>query len=208
MKMRFVCSVLLALLLCPAMFPHSTRAANAAGTLSPIAGEKPEQFLRRSLDHLLQLAETHRTQDPRALAKTVRPALEKIFNFESLTRKALGQAWRELSADQQRQAVASFSELIIRSYTTRFDPTSKLEIDFSRSAQLGEGKMEVPAMAKHQGNNVSVAYRVEGSSRGWVVYDVIIEGVSLTQNFRAQFDEIRQRGSAAQILRTLEEKIR
>lgn len=205
MMSRLACLALVAVLLTPAA---PAPAANSPTSVAPVAGEKPEQFLRRSLDHLLQLATTNKTQDPRALAKTVRPALEKIFNFESLTKKALGQAWRELNADQQRQAVASFSELIIRTYTTRFDPASKLEIDFSRSAQLAEGKMEVPAVAKHQGNNVSVAYRVESSPRGWVVYDVIIEGVSLTQNFRAQFDEIRQRGSAIQILRTLEEKIK
>jgi phospholipid transport system substrate-binding protein len=206
--MRSVCLVLSTLFLGAALPAHAAPPAAAPGILAPIAGEKPEQFLRRSLDHLLQLAAANKQQDPRTLAKTVRPALEKVFNFESLTRKALGQAWRELSPEQQRQAVASFSELIIRTYTTRFDPTSKLEIDFNRSAQLAEGKMEVPAVAKHQGNNVSVAYRVENSPRGWVVYDVIIEGVSLTQNFRVQFDEIRQRGSAVQILRTLEDKIK
>jgi phospholipid transport system substrate-binding protein len=173
-----------------------------------VHGEKPEEFLRKSLDQLLHLALAHRSSDPRGLARAVRPALERIFNFESLTKKALGLAWRELSPDQQKHAVGLFSELVIRSYTTRFDPGSKLDIDFSRSIQLGDNKMEVPAVARHQGNNVSVAYRVESAPRGWVVYDVIIEGVSLTQNYRAQFDEIRQRGSAVQILRSLEEKLK
>jgi phospholipid transport system substrate-binding protein len=197
---RLVCTVLLATF---ASYALPTQAAPvSAATIS----EKPEHFLRRCLDELLNLASAHRGDDPRALAKTVRPALERIFNFESLTRKALGLAWRELPAEQQKQAVASFSELIIRTYTTRFDPKSRLDIDFNRSVNLGDGKMEVPALAKHQGNNVSVAYRVESSPRGWVVYDVIIEGVSLTQNYRAQFDEIRQRNSAAHILRVLEEK--
>jgi phospholipid transport system substrate-binding protein len=183
-------------------------AAPAANAINAVPSEKPEEFLRRSLDYLLHLAATHPTDDPRALGKTVRPALEKIFNFESLTKKSLGIAWRELSAEQQKQAVALFSELIIRSYTTRFDPHSKLEIDFSRASQLGDGKMEVPATAKHQGNSVRVAYRVDSSPRGWVVYDVIIEGVSLTQNYRAQFDEIRQRNSSTHILRSMEQKLK
>lgn len=183
-------------------------AAPAAPASRSVASEKPEQFLRRSLDQLLHAAVNARNEDPRALAKSVRPILEKAFNFESLTRKALGLAWRELPPDSQKQAVSLFSELIIRSYTTRFDPGSKLEIDFSHSVNLGDGKMEVPALAKHQGNNVSVAYRVEGSARGWMIYDVIIEGVSLTQNYRAQFDEIRQRNSAAGILKSMEEKLK
>ena len=184
------------------------RAAAPSNPVNGVPSEKPEEFLRRSLDQLLHLATAHPTDDPRALAKTVRPAFEKIFNFESLTRKSLGIAWRELSPPQQTQAVTLFSELVIRSYTTRFDPHSKLEVDFTRSSNLGDGKMEVPAIAKHQGNSVSVAYRVESTPRGWVVYDAIIEGVSLTQNYRAQFDEIRQRNSSAHILRAMEEKLK
>jgi phospholipid transport system substrate-binding protein len=73
---------------------------------------------------------------------------------------------------------------------------------------LGDGKKEVPAVARYQGNAVAVAYRVEHASKGWIIYDVVIEGVSLAANYRAQFEEIRQKSGGANLLAAMESKLK
>lgn len=170
--------------------------------------EGPEAMLRRGLDEVMAVAHKIHSKDPVVLAKAVRPTLEHFFNFESLTRRAIGQGWRELSPEQQRRAVSLFSEILIRSYTAKFDPDSPVEMQFSGAADLGEGRREVPANASHQGNTVSVLYRCESTSDGWRVYDVVIEGVSLTNNYRSQFDSIRQKGGPSALINSMEEKLR
>ena len=165
-------------------------------------------FLRSGLDEVLRVANAQKSTDPVTLAKALRPTLEKFFNFEGLTKRAIGMGWRDLSPDQQKKAVTLFSEIVIRSYTGKFDPNSKLDIQFNVPMELGDGKKEVPAVARYQGHAVTVAYRVEQASKGWMIYDVVIEGVSLASNYRAQFEEIRQKGGGANLLAAMESKLK
>ena len=177
-------------------------------TLQAAVNESPETTLNRGLAEVLSLVKGQDNNNPVELARRVRPTLEKFFNFESLTRKALGAGWKDLTPSQQAQSVKLFSEIIIRSYTSRFDPSSQIEIQFSKAQDLGPGRKEVPAAARYQGNVVAVAYRLESSPEGWRVYDVIIEGVSLASNYRAQFDAIRQKGGGNALIHSMEEKLK
>lgn len=192
--------------------PHAIIALVAGAGFTHAAEKKsesnsPEVFLKNGLDEILRVANAQKSTDSVILAKALRPTLEKFFNFEGLTKRAIGLGWRELSPDQQKKAVMLFSEIVIRSYTGKFDPNSKLDIQFNAPLELGDGKKEVPAVARYQGTTVTVAYRVEHASKGWIIYDVVIEGVSLASNYRAQFEEIRQKGGGANLLTAMENKL-
>jgi phospholipid transport system substrate-binding protein len=172
------------------------------------AADSPDVTLKRGLGELLASVKGRNNSDPVELAKRVRPILDRFFNFESLTRRALGPGWKDLNATQQKKATQLFSEIIIRSYTSRFDPSSEVDVQFIRSVDMGSGRQEVPAIARYQGNSVSVAYRVEPGPEGWRVYDVVIEGVSMASNYRSQFDSIRQKGGPDAIIRAMEDKLK
>ena len=183
-------------------------ALHAAAPASAAVSETADATLKRGLAELLGVVKGRNNTNPVELAKRVRPTLEKFFNFESITRKALGQGWKELNPEQQKRAVRLFSEIIIRSYTSRFDPSSEVDVQFSRAADLGNGRQEVPATARFAGSSVAVAYRVEPSPEGWRVYDVVIEGVSLASNYRSQFDSIRQKGGPDALMKSMEDKVK
>jgi phospholipid transport system substrate-binding protein len=181
----------------------------SAWNVSALAeADTPEVTLKRGLAELLGAVKGRNNSNPVELAKRLRPILERFFNFESLTRRALGPGWKELNSEQQKKATQLFSEIIIRSYTSRFDPNSEVDVQFSRSVDMGNGRKEVPAVARYQGNAVSVAYRVEPGPEGWRVYDVVIEGVSMASNYRSQFDSIRQKGGPAAVLHAMEDKLK
>ena len=143
------------------------------------------------------------------LSKKVRPIAEKIFNFESITRKALGQSWKDLSPEQQKQAVALFSEILIRKYVSHFVADNKPQLTFLSPQDLGNGRLEISSTTLSGGNSYSVIYRLETSSTGWRVYDVNIEGVSLVSNYRSQFDSVRQRspGNSEALLQAMKDSL-
>ncbi|MEI6873021.1 MAG: ABC transporter substrate-binding protein [Verrucomicrobiota bacterium] len=173
------------------------------------ATDSPEAVLNKGLAELLRQTKGRNNTDPVELAHRLRPTIERFFNMESLTRKALGVGWKEFSPAQQKQAVDLFSEMMIRSYTSRFDPSSEIDVQFVKSIDLGNGRKEVPATARYQGNSVVVAYRVENNGpEGWRVYDVVVEGVSLASNYRAQFDAIRQKGGPEAVIQSMEAKLK
>jgi phospholipid transport system substrate-binding protein len=183
-------------------------ALSATGGAVVAAVDSPEVTLKRGLGELLASVKGRNNSDPVELAKRLRPILDRFFNFESLTRRALGPGWKDLNPQQQKKSTQLFSEIIIRSYTSRFDPSSEVDVQFIRSVDLGNGRKEVPAVARYQGNSVSVAYRVEPGPEGWRVYDVVIEGVSMASNYRSQFDSIRQKGGPDSVIRAMEDKLK
>ena len=181
----------------------------SAWNVSALAeADTPEGILKRGLAELLGAVKGRNNSNPVELAKRLRPILERFFNFESLTRRALGPGWKDLNPEQHKKATQLFSEIIIRSYTSRFDPNSEVDVQFSRSIDMGNGRKELPAVARYQGNAVSVTYRVEPGPEGWRVYDVVIEGVSMASNYRSQFDSIRQKGGPDAVLRAMEDKLK
>lgn len=167
-----------------------------------------QAFLEQNLRDVLQIAESSKGAAPVELAKKTRPALEKVFDFSTLTKRAIGVGWRELNPQQQKQAIDLFSEILIRSYAARFGWETKIDMQFSPPIEIGNGRCEVPVRTTYAGGQTNVLYRLESAGDRWVVYDVIIEGVSMTANYRAQFDSIRQRGGAQGIITHMQELLK
>lgn len=169
-------------------------AASSLGFGAVQKSHPAKTMLEQGVRDAVQSLEKERPGTPSGiLSKKVRPIGERIFNFESITRKALAQGWRELSPEQQKQAVSLFSEILIRKYAGYFVFDDKPRLTFSDPIELGAGKLEIPSVTHSSGNAFSVLYRLEPFQSSWRIYDVSIEGVSLVANYRAQFESVRQK---------------
>ncbi len=175
---------------------------------SRVRAETPEAVLRRGVDEVMAVVyDSGSSEAP--LSVRVRPVLEKYFDFGGITRRAIGPGWRQLSPAQQKQATELFGEVVLRTYADRFQPKEKPTITYGKVTQLSGKRHEFAQTVGYLGQNYSVAYRMEQqSSGGWLVYDVIIEGVSMVSNYRAQFEAILQRGGPEALLKSLEDTLR
>src|ERR1700692_4584358 len=112
------------------------RVANAAPTDDPLA------MLRSSTDDVLSVAYGgHGTEN---LAPRVRPALEKCFAFDIVTRQAMGPGWRQFSATEQKRVTDLFSELMIRTYSGRVVGTQRPKIVFGSPVAIASDRCEIP----------------------------------------------------------------
>jgi phospholipid transport system substrate-binding protein len=183
--------------------------AIGAGFLScgPLRGvDEPVAVLERGVSEVL--AEVY--DNPGAAqppSKRLRPILERYFDFEGITRRALGPGGRKFTPEQFQRATELFSELVLRTYADRFEPKERPVITHGAKVQLSPTRVELPTMITYAGQNYAVAYRMENKGEAWRIYDVIIEGVSMISNYRAQFDELLQKGGPPQVLRSLEENL-
>jgi phospholipid transport system substrate-binding protein len=174
---------------------------NAAPTDDPLA------MLRSSTDDVLSVAYGgHGTEN---LAARVRPLLEKSFAFDIVTRQAMGPGWRQFSAAEQKRVIELFTELVIRTYSSRVVGTQRPKIAYGTPVELAPDRREIPTRVTTSTSSepISVVYRLVKLPGGWRTYDVLIEGVSFIANYRAQFDGIIQNGGAPAVIRTLESKI-
>jgi phospholipid transport system substrate-binding protein len=103
--------------------------------------------------------------------------------------------------------VVLFTELTMHTYAAKFRPGMQPVIAYQPPVVLAPNRQELPTTITDGDSTAAVAFRFERTTAGWRVYDVVIEGISLVANYRAQFDAIFQKGGAAGVLRALETKL-
>lgn len=189
--MKNTLAVLAVLLLAPVM--HAVGATGDA-----------ENSLQVAVNEVLGV--TRNSQGGRAMADQLQPILARHVCFESMTRRAVGPGWRQFSPQQQAEATALFTKLIIRSYSEKFTPGQQPEIKYLKASSPGAGKVEIPTSTLYKGSRYTITYRMENRGR-WLITDILAEGVSLVANYRAQFGELVKKGGAVAVLDSLKKSV-
>ena len=109
-------------------------------------------------------------------------------------RRALGQHWRKLKPDQRNEFLPLFSDLLERSYISKIETAvteDKPNILYTKETIDKDGYALVQTEVENpQDLNFEVNYRLLKRDANWEVYDIVIEGVSLVNNYRTQFNKI------------------
>lgn len=132
------------------------------------------------------------------------------FNFERMTRLAMGRNWRQANADQQKVLIEEFRSLLVRTYTAAFTQYRNETVEY-RKPRMGPGDTDVVVQSfihRPAGQPVGVDYSMEKTAEGWKVYNVKIEGVSLVENYRNTFNAEIQKSGVDGLIRTLSERNR
>lgn len=172
--------------------------------LRTASGADAEATLREGIDEVQAVAE--RSRGGREMAEELQPILVKRICFESMTRRAVGPGWKQFNSAQQLEATALFTKLIIRSYCNKFTPGEKAVVDYRKPLPLAAGKIELPTVIAYKGSRYNIVYRMENLGE-WLVTDILVEGVSLVANYRAQFDELFKKGGAPAVLGSLKQSV-
>ena len=137
--------------------------------------------------------------------------LTEAFSFNIIIQQALGRNWKKLDDKQKEQVTLLVTDLVIRTYTRELNNGPKPTMKFGKAKALTESKskIEIASKVSLNGTEVNLSYRLANiKDRGWQVYDVLVEGVSMVSNYRKQFDEHFQRKSAADLIDLLKNKLK
>ena len=137
--------------------------------------------------------------------------LNEDFSFDIIIQRALGRNWKKLDDKQKEQVTLLVTDLVLRTYTRELNNGPKPTMKFGKAKALTESKskIEIASKVSLNGTEVNLSYRLANiKDRGWQVYDVLVEGVSMVSNYRKQFDEHFQRKSAADLIDLLKNKLK
>ena len=163
-----------------------------------------ESALREGMNQVLAVTED--SKGGRPMADQLQSVLEKRICFESMTRRAIGPGWRQFTPAQQAEATKLFTKLILRSYSSKFTPGQRPEVNYLKATSPAPGRIEIPTTMLYKGSRYSIVYRMENRGR-WLVTDILAEGVSLVANYRAQFDGLYKKGGATAVLDSLRQSV-
>lgn len=166
--------------------------------------DEAEKKLKSWVDEVVTVAD--RAPNTKSLRQSISPILERCINFDFMTRRAVGPAWRQLAPGQQKEVIRLFTTLIIRTYTAKFTPGEHAVITFKQSTSPAPGRIEIPTTIVYKGSHYEVIYRQEESA-AWRITDVVIEGVSMVANYRTQFDSELRQGGATSLISSLNQSV-
>ena len=170
----------------------------------------PQQVIQKTADQLqVSLQKPEYKADFKKATALVDQIINPHIDFDRVAILVLGKHWRTATPGQKERFKQEFRMLLVRTYTTAFTEYANWKI---RYLPLEKEASDKKAMVKTEilqsgGQPVAVNYRMIHEGDDWKVYDVLIEGISLLQNYRTSFnDEVEQTGSLDQLIKHLAER--
>lgn len=137
----------------------------------------------------------------------IRAISEKMFDFTELSKRTLAQNWSKFNPEQQKEFIELYTSLLEDTYANKIMAYTDEKIAFSKEVALTEKTVEVRSTVLRKTGDIPIYYRVIMKDGSWRVYDVVIEGVSLINNYRSQFREILANKPPESLLETLRKKV-
>jgi phospholipid transport system substrate-binding protein len=169
----------------------------------------PTEQLRTQIDRVVELLEDPEfKKEGRQVErrKAVRKIAEDIFDFGETARRSLGRHWLARTPAEREEFVGLFADLLERSYISKIELFNGERITYVGDSVDSDLATVRTKIITKQGSEVPVDYRLLQKNGKWLVYDVIIEGVSLISNYRTQFNKIIQTSSYQELVKKMKTK--
>jgi phospholipid transport system substrate-binding protein len=176
----------------------------------PAAAGAPSDQLKSQIDRVLKtLDDPELKKEGRAKERrtAVRKIANDIFDFGETARRSLGRHWQPRTPAERDEFVQLFSDLLERSYISKVELYGGEKIQYLGDTidEQAQAKVQTKLLTK-SGSDIPIEYRMHKKGERWLVYDVIIEGVSLIANYRTQFNKIIQTSSYQELVKKMKSK--
>lgn len=174
--------------------------------------QAPDQLIRDTAADVIATVKSDkdlRNGDQKKMLALVEAKILPHFDFEKMTRLAVGRPWRTATADQRQALVTEFRTLLVRTYTAAFSRYQNQTVDVKPPVPAGDSGDEVSvntSISKPGSPPIAVNYEMEKKPDGWKVFDLTIEGASLIESYRGTFREQVERSGVDGLIKFLSDK--
>ena len=177
------------------------------------AAPDPVLFLRDTADYVIEQVKTRRAeleQDSSKIYMLVEARVVPHFDFYTMSRAALGRHWGKATESQRQQLTREFQELLVRTYALSLLNYAGEEIEYLpfRGDPDAQRILVNTRVKPPNGPPIPINYRLLRERDSWLIYDVIIDGISLVSNYRSSFSTEVGRNGIDGLIATLAERNR
>ena len=171
----------------------------------------PGEQVRQTADKLLailkdpQLKGESKKSERRHKLKEV---LYERFDFTEMAKRSLGAEWRRRSAEEQKEFAKLFTDLLERAYLDKIESYNGENFQYLREREDDNNYAQVDTkIVDNKGQEFSINYRLYKMGEDWKVYDVVIEDVSVVNNYRSQFNRLLATSSFEELVNRMRGKL-
>ena len=173
----------------------------------PARAESPKAYIRGILHHVMSI-QNDPALDRQARARAIHAIIEHNFDFALMAENSLGPTYDHLSEGQRQKFSRTFSYLFQDSYT-------RMVLNFLKQQNIRYGaerrhgsKARVDTTIARPNENIPVTYWMHTAPQGWILYDVVVDGVSILHNYETKFAQVIRTKSFEFLLEKMEEQRR
>jgi phospholipid transport system substrate-binding protein len=176
-----------------------TFAANAAA-------ESAKEQLQVTIDRVIEVLRTiHSAEDIERNRTSLRQILLTRFDFAAMAEKSLGNRWKDLDG-MEEEFVSAFTDFIEHSYMSTLGSYRGEKVVYDRDRSDGESAEVDTRVVGGRTTPIKIGYKLHLAGGQWMVYDAVIDDVSLVGNYRSQFARILQTVPLEELIQKLRAK--
>jgi phospholipid transport system substrate-binding protein len=169
----------------------------------------PSEAMRTTVSQALAVLQDQELKKPARTDERVarlRKIADSCFDYGEMAKRSLGGQWNKLAEKDRQEFVGLFTEFLTATYVEKIHTYSDEEVKFLNERLEGD-YAEVKSIMVGKKTEVPLDYRLMKKDGDWKAYDVVVDGISLIQNYRGQFSKILRSSSYEHLVQTLRDRI-
>ena len=174
---------------------------------SDALAESPTEQLQKTIDSIIEVLKTIRSpQDIERNRSSLRQLLLTRFDFAAMAQRSLGNRWDDLNGNQQ-EFVSVFTDFVEHAYMSTLGSYRGERVMYDADRVDGKSAEVNTRVVGGEGAPIKIGYKLHLTGREWMVYDAVIDDVSVIGNYRTQFARILRTASLEELLQNLRTKV-
>ena len=175
--------------------------------VSVSAQELQKEKLQGMIDATLSViySQTHASQSADEKQAQIREKIESSYDLDVMIRYAIGKNWRRMNKQEQLEVLELVKQLVLKAYVTGLEGKDRPSITFGELTEIGKARIEIESTMVLDTKTYYILYRLRHMDSGWQIYDIIVENVSMSSNYRRQIDDHFRKGSGADLIARLKD---
>jgi phospholipid transport system substrate-binding protein len=164
----------------------------------------PTDQTRETVDKVLGILQSGANGDQRR--QQLRDTIYPRFDFPEMAKRSLGSHWSRRTPQEQQEFTKVFTGLLESSYVDKIETFNGEKVVYAREQVDGNNAEVFTKVVTKKGEEFSINYKLHRVGGEWKVYDVVVEDISLVNNYRSQFNRILANASFDELMKKLQQK--
>jgi len=176
---------------------------------APSRAGGPTEQVRGTVDKVLTIVRSSQPTSKAQMEAQRAQLIEVIyprFDFTEMAKRSLGRHWAGRTPEEQREFVTIFAAMLGRSYADNIESYTSQNVLYTRESEDQNYAQVDTKIVTENRPPLSINYKLQSVDKVWKVYDLVIEDISVVNNYRSQFNRVIARSSFEELVRVMKEK--
>lgn len=189
------------------MFKQAIILIIAGVLLTTKAFAGPTEEVKKVVDEVVRIvSDKDFKKNDQKRRQALKKTISTVFDYSEMAKRSLGKHWNLRTAAEKKQFSDLFASLLENSYASKIESYNNEKIIYLKENLDGDHAEVKSKVLTAKRDEFTLDYRLINQNGTWLVYDIVIEGVSLVSNYRTQFNKIINSDGYPELVKKLKNK--